>query len=326
MSCYHPSRMIAFADPKSGEIQYKMIGRAVDLPGDQDVLNAYDPTYVRAYNVPCRKCIGCRLDYSRNWANRMLLEYYANGKKAVFITLTYRPEDVPFSDVSRETMTLRKKDCQDFMKRLRWNMPLHPIRFYLSGEYGPQTHRPHYHAILFGLTLYDFLDARPLKTRSETGCTMYTSCYLENIWSHGFVSIEEANYKTFAYVARYMLKKQFKQDARKDCVPEFSLCSRRPGIGAPYLQQHAISLDNQTFQMYNGGTLRKFPIPSNLLNSCKEVSPDLLADIKLCRQELAEEKMRLELAKTDLSLPVYLKVKETYHESRARVLHNRKEF
>lgn len=38
--------------------------------------------------IPCGRCIGCRLEYSRQWANRCLLElgYHENSW---FVTLTY---------------------------------------------------------------------------------------------------------------------------------------------------------------------------------------------------------------------------------------------
>ena len=48
----------------------------------------------KKFQVPCGKCIGCRLDYAKRWSDRMYLEF-DHTKKAVFITLTYRDEDLP---------------------------------------------------------------------------------------------------------------------------------------------------------------------------------------------------------------------------------------
>ena len=46
------------------------------------------------YPIPCGQCIGCRLDYSRNWANRAYLESL-NYKYNYFITFTYNDENIP---------------------------------------------------------------------------------------------------------------------------------------------------------------------------------------------------------------------------------------
>lgn len=47
---------------------------------------------------------------------------------------------------------LRKKDVQDFFKRLRFHLSKYTdasISYYCAGEYGPRTFRPHFHVILF---------------------------------------------------------------------------------------------------------------------------------------------------------------------------------
>jgi len=56
--------------------------------------------------------------------------------------------------------SLIKRDVQLFVKRLRKDQDargLAKIRYYLVGEYGDQTKRPHYHAAIFG---EDFTDDR----------------------------------------------------------------------------------------------------------------------------------------------------------------------
>ena len=113
--------------------------------------------------VPCRKCIGCRIDYSRDWAVRCVHEAQMYEDNA-FITLTYSEQNVPPDGF------LEKQHFQKFMKRLRRHFAPKTIRFYMCGEYGEEFGRPHYHALLFGI---DFAD----KTfhKENHGSRLYTS-------------------------------------------------------------------------------------------------------------------------------------------------------
>ena len=70
--------------------------------------------------------------------------------QSAFITLTYADEYLP-SDGK-----LKYLDFQLFMKRLRKYCGKE-ISFFMCGEYGEKTARPHYHACIFG---YDFDDKK----------------------------------------------------------------------------------------------------------------------------------------------------------------------
>ena len=126
--------------------------------------------------IPCGKCIGCRLEYSRQWANRCMLELQYHDS-AYFVTLTYNEEHVPRTGLHGE-MSLRKRDFQLFMKRLRKKYSDDRIRFYAAGEYGTTTQRPHYHAILFGLHLDDLQ-----VYKSKDSYKYFTSPGLQRVWS-----------------------------------------------------------------------------------------------------------------------------------------------
>ena len=93
--------------------------------------------------VPCGKCIGCRIAKRKEWSLRMLHELTYHPQSS-FITLTYDDYHLP-SDNS-----LKKRHLQLFIKRLRKNLGERRIKYFACGEYGGQTMRPHYHAILFG--------------------------------------------------------------------------------------------------------------------------------------------------------------------------------
>ena len=63
-------------------------------------------------SIPCGKCLGCRLDYAKQWANRCQMEAKKHDHN-FFITLTYDDDNLPVSGVNN---TLRKKDLSSFIK------------------------------------------------------------------------------------------------------------------------------------------------------------------------------------------------------------------
>lgn len=172
--------------------------------------------------VPCGQCIACRLNRASDWATRIMHEVKMHDGKACFVTLTYSQENAPW--VSDFQATLVKKDVQDFMKRLRKRCQPAKIRYYLCGEYGEHYARPHYHVIIFGLSEIDCRELVP-------------AC-----WTFGFVHCGAVTFDSASYVARYCTKlltgraKEWYID--RNIIPEFSLMSRRPGIGASWLDKY----------------------------------------------------------------------------------------
>lgn len=160
-----------------------------------------------------------------------------------FVTLTYSPEKLP-------GWSLRYKDFQDFMKRVRFH--LGPTRFFMCGEYGEECGRPHFHALLFGR---EFPDRQELK-RLSCGDVLYSSAMLDELWSHGFTSIGAVTMNSAQYVARYAQKSLVPGDnnwQRRDAtryavdpvtgecwpqVPEFIRMSLKPGIGAEWFKRY----------------------------------------------------------------------------------------
>lgn len=196
-------------------------------------------------DVPCGQCIGCRLEYARNWAVRCMHEASLYDENS-FCTVTYDDEHMP------DGGTLVKKDCQDFIKRLRSRFNDRRIRFYLSGEYGEVSLRPHYHMLLFG---FDLPDKRPWTTRGQY--RVWVSDILEETWGKGITEIGEVTFESAAYCARYMVEK-FKgpkevMDAWYDgLLPEFALMSRRPGIGFDYYKKYGKEIHSHDSVIVNG--------------------------------------------------------------------------
>lgn len=157
--------------------------------------------YGRLTQFDCGWCIGCRLKKSRDWSIRLQHESRMHERNS-FLTLTYNDEKLP-TDLS-----LNVTHWQLFAKRLRKSIsknkpPHNKFRFYHCGEYGEQTLRPHYHAIMFGL---DFVDSRkPHKKSGEH--TLYTSERLTEIWGKGHVYIGDCTPQSCDYVSKYVTKK-----------------------------------------------------------------------------------------------------------------------
>lgn len=186
----------------------------------------------------CGQCLPCRINRRRVWSLRMALEYLACGR-GLFITLTYRDEDLPFIEdgwdfgddeelntafrgVDGLLPTLCKRDFQLFMKRFRKEVHPAKIRFFACGEYGEKSQRPHYHAIIFGV--------------GDEASEAVAKC-----WPYGMVACGECNAHSIQYVAGYCLKKLV--DPKKDHrVPEFTLSSRNPGLGSPAVPHIADAL------------------------------------------------------------------------------------
>lgn len=183
--------------------------------------------------LPCGRCIGCRLERTANWAARILHESKLH-KFNWFVTLTYDDQELHRTD--QGLPTLQPSDFVLFMKRLR-KAKGPGLRFYQCGEYGETTFRPHHHAILFNCPLTDLQPLR--QTRARNAHTLYTSSEVLKLWTHGHISVGQVTYETAAYVASYVTKKIVGPTATahyQGRVPEYSTMSRRPGIGRGFLE------------------------------------------------------------------------------------------
>lgn len=169
--------------------------------------------------------------WARAWAMRCVHESLLH-EESCFVTLTYDQDHVPRDG------SLRKRDWQLFAKRLR--RLCGPFRFFAAGEYGSLNRRPHYHALLFGMSFR--------KERIELASGRWTSPTLMERWGQGQVDVGDVSPKSAAYVASYSVKKQRDLVSRErltrydgetgeywEVAPEFVLMSRRPGLGSDWI-------------------------------------------------------------------------------------------
>lgn len=219
MACYHPIE--AYQSQSGGPLSFRETKH-----------------HDKSVDIPCGRCVGCRLEYSRQWAVRCLHESKCH-KWSWFLTLTYDDDKVPALG------SLSRADPQLFLKRLRRHFSEEPTRFFGCGEYGEATSRPHYHLLIFGPKFTD------LRTWSDSKHgRLWTSATLDKLWTHGRVLVGEMTFKSAAYVARYSLKKVTGDLAKihyrvldtstgevGSRLPEFAMMSRRPGIGAEFYRR-----------------------------------------------------------------------------------------
>ena len=246
---------------------------------------------LQEFQLPCGGCEGCLLERSRQWAVRCMHEA-SQWERNCFITLTYE-ETPPWN-------SLRHGDFQKFMKRLRKKFhghkeyiddrtgkSSHPIRFYMAGEYGTQRGRPHYHACIFN---FSFEDLKFLR-RTNSGSNLYRSTQLEGLWPHGFSSVGDVTFESAAYVARYVMKKQYQEDDHLlvvdphtgECVerhPEYNRMSLKPGIGAGFLDKYKSDVFPNDYVIVNG---HKAKPPRYYFKRLEQQDPDLYEQVEYSR-------------------------------------------
>lgn len=301
----------------SGKTKYIMIGRY-----DTEVAKDYPD----AIKIPCGKCSGCRAQKTREWADRMILEL-DHSKKAVFLTLTYNDEHLPvkYQVTSGQCeMTLQPRDLTLFFKRLRKHYKDAEIRYYAVGEYGKNTYRPHYHIILYGLSLSDFPDIVQ-QGRNELGDIYYRSDVLaENIWKLGFCLLSEVSWNTCAYVARYVKKKDYglvsDEFVNRSVYPEFSVMSRNPGIGLYYPIEHDDTFEKSKFYFGDQKGMITVNLPSAFLRKLELSDPELFDKLKKQRYDAARDSELNKVMQTDLTSMEIDEISENQISSTEKVI------
>lgn len=204
------------------------------------------------FQLPCGKCISCRLEYARQWAVRCVHESMMYEQNS-FLTLTYSDENLGNSklryiDFQLFFKRLRKKVFNERLKASGLNYSLfkslekherdawhdkHGVGVFVTGEYGDRTKRPHWHCIVFNWRP----DDAQYHYTSETGHKVYTSQKLADLWPFGHSEIGEVTFESAGYVARYAAKKLVHGPDGHDYEP-ISKKSNRRAIGKRFLEKY----------------------------------------------------------------------------------------
>lgn len=345
--CLSPLKGFQIGYHPSGKPEYKIVSYSVDhvelvnrtwIPALNPIVSRYAEKVVRDWiPVPCHRCEDCLLKHSREWANRCMMEYaFYEPSECWFLTLTYDDEHVHPKFWSHNSddgangvflYTLEPSDLQKFWKRLRIHAErdeecFRKIKYFACGEYGSNTFRPHYHAIVFGIP---WIDIQPWE-RSKSGHVLFRSPVLENIWKKGIVCVSPVTWNTCAYTARYTLKKaggrdkQFYYDLGLE--PEYVVMSRRPGLGRDYYDMHKNHIYEFDEIILEGDKVAMKAKPPKYFDSLYEAeNPDAYANIKEVRKECAEQAQFWKMSQTDLSDLDYFRVESAKLHERLKGLY-----
>lgn len=349
MPCYNP--LIRIEDHKQpykkldGKTAYKAkVYPAEYITGHIEEIKRQS-YFARWDIIPCGKCIGCRLDYSRDWANRGYLEA-KSWKENYFVTITYDEIHMVKNDVLREkdgktirsyNGTLVKKDLQNFIKRVRTEKEREyekkikneeeakapNIRFMACGEYGDENSRPHYHIIFFNLHLEPETFYNP---KIKEGNIYWQNTFIEKCWKKGISNICEANWNTIAYVARYITKKITGKEAEKEYQKrqqerEYMVMSRMPGIGKLYYDQNKDKIykrDEIIVKNSNGIISCKPPKYFDYIYEKEE--PEKFKKIQEKRRIELEKSNKYKDLKTSLTRLEQYKIEEATKEQKGKML------
>lgn len=298
---------------------------------DQIRENYGNPTRYIIQSIPCGNCMECRRAHAAQWAFRCCKEA-KEYKDNIMVTLTYNDDNVPKgtkidpdTGECSESLTLCKRDVQLFIKRLRKHYKDQNIRYYMCGEYGDQFGRPHYHIIFFNLKVEDLYFWRYSKCEwSKDKNMLFRSKTIEQLWNKGHVELNEVNYETCCYVARYVEKKWKGHNSDehyllKGQVPEYTCMSRRPGIGYAFYQKNKEKFQNEeTFWQTTRKGLKEV-IPGRYFDKLIEKDdPDLMNKIKNQRLDKSNQHWKDILSKTDIEMHEYIDNKVSRNKLRQR--------
>lgn len=239
MACYHPAKRFltgyltengkkeGVMSMKNDDTPFFPLEKAEKIVGHEIAHNRDYVIYAKGRNglalynyeeIPCGHCLGCRLKKAKDWATRLEMEIATHPFNNWFLTITYDEANCPSS--------LSKRDMQLFLKKLRKKGTL---RYFLAGEYGPKTARPHYHMILLNHDI----------GKTEKWDSRLWKCEdLESIWGKGNILGAPAEASSIAYTTQYTVKKAYEleKDWPEGFEKPFILMSRRPGLGAEYIE------------------------------------------------------------------------------------------
>lgn len=284
------------------------------------------------FQIPCGKCISCRLENARQTAIRCVHEasMYENNS---FITLTYSEENL-------KSEKLQYLDFQLFIKKLRNHIfetklkerfpnvssqierrrlfndtnkssrlefiEQTRISVFVAGEYGDRKKRPHWHALVFNWRPSDCLP----KYTSDRGDQVYCSETLSSLWPQGISEIGQITFESAGYCARYASKKL---SHGKDGTHDFEPISRRSSknaIGKRWIEKFWPDVFNHGFIVLPNGTTCGIPRyyekwlkrykPAEWTHYITTTKLKIMEDARLKEQKISNEEKIINLKRSGL--------------------------
>lgn len=333
MPCFHPKKGFVIGTTETGKPKYKITPWSTEYVA-RDMTGAW-----RCYEkdtevypnrpvftgdefrsgavfsfipIPCGNCLGCRLDYAKQWSVRLQHEFQMHPEdECWFLTLTYNDEALAETflpakpPIDRLALgadhlgeacwfpNLYPRDMQLFWKRLRKHFPDSKIMYFQAGEYGERRGRCHWHAIVFGAPL----DPSQLHINgvSELGDITWRSDELEKLWHSsldptmplGNVIVGKVTAASCGYVARYTLKKakEMWENDYTGRVRPLVRMSTNPALGLSYIEEHPELFDVTQFYIPNGSKPFMANHPRYYMKKLQLSDPDRYAELKELRSD-----------------------------------------
>jgi len=232
------------------------------------------------FQIPCGKCLSCRLESARQTAIRCVHEAQMYEKNS-FITLTYSDENLKsprliYNDFQLFIKKLRSRIFSDYLNKLYPDLNqkaqrklfnsltkeskdehLQKIRIsvFVAGEYGDIGKRPHWHAIIFNWRP----DDEQYKYSNHRGDRVFTSQLLDETWGKGITEIGSVTFESAGYCARYATKKLYHG---KDGEHEFNPISKRSSkyaIGKKWIEKYWSDVFSYGYIILNGDIKTSIP-------------------------------------------------------------------
>lgn len=221
---------------------------------------------------------------------------------------------IQFDDSPCFAICLRK-DVQDFVKRLRTLISRHPlalhenpeVSFFICSEYGPETHRPHYHGLLF--------------FRSQAIAQLCHDSLLYQAWRKCALSSDTdenqmskfvtSSYGIASYISNYVtFDSSLPVYLGNSCFNAFHLQSKKVPIGSLAFDINSVPdiiKENslvRTFKVYNKATNdfveNRVSFP---LSSWRRVFPEFLLSRHLSTSQFYEIFKRISSLRSDSDIP-----------------------
>lgn len=283
----------------------------------------------------CRKCIACRLNMAREKAVRSIHEAQMH-KSNIFLTLTYDEAHLSSDRLIKEDYQKFIQDLRDFQRQRYPNKTNHEIRmpYMVTGEYGEENKRPHWHFILFN---YEPLHPEYYYT-SDSGHSVYKSIELDEIWAKGKTEYGSVTLDSAGYVARYAAKKLVHGNDEEHDYHPIHNTSRKYPIGKTWIEKYwKRTFQNGNVIIQNGDKKIPSKIPRYYSDWLKKYKPDEFERYVTEKRKEICEKAMLKARKEEIewftnnvwetksSTPYYLKpkpakVKETILKSKFKRL------